>query len=274
MSGLLVAFAVGFAVDSKLLAPHNPKLPALRESKLLALRGGSVDAATTTQAALMIASGLGSWIAPKESLAMYGVKKQATAGETFFMRAIAGIQFATAATLLVGKTDIDKALIVWLYSHALSTLSNIPMIEGLNAPKPPIVFCIGLFVIIAELARKGVLSATMALYVVAAFYFLTSVVEIITPTTTTTAFGFVDSSGLAEGLVSTFGANKLAIVLFLLVTKTTGKNGYGLAASALTIIGLCIKNAIEADKMGIEKPGLIFWGVVQAAIAYFGYTGA
>jgi hypothetical protein len=96
MSGLLVAFAVGFAVDSKLLAPHNPKLPALRESKLLALRGGSVDAATTTQAALMIASGLGSWIAPKESLAMYGVKKEATAGETFFMRAIAGIQFATA----------------------------------------------------------------------------------------------------------------------------------------------------------------------------------
>jgi len=175
---------------------------------------------------------------------------------------------------MVGKTDIDKATIVWLYSHALATLGNIPMIEAMGAPKPAVVVCIGLFVLIAALAQKGAISATVAMYVVAAFYIPTSVTEVFSPTTTTSAFGFTETSGLVEGLTATFGANKLATVLFLLVSKTTGKTGLGLVASCATIFLLCIKNGLAAETMGIEKPGLMFWGVVQAAIAYFGFTGA
>ena len=110
---------------------------------------------------------------------------------------------------MVGKTDIDKATIVWLYSHALATLANIPMIEAMGAPKPAVVTCIGVFVLISALAQKGVISGMAAMYVVAAFYLLTSLIEVFSPTTTTTAFGFTESSGLAEGLTATFGANKV-----------------------------------------------------------------
>jgi len=261
------------AIGALAFSAPSSNLPALRDSKVLALRGGGVDAITTL-ATLNAASGLHSWIAPKEALAMYGVKKDPSAYETFFMRALAGIQFATAATLIVGKTDVDKAMIVWLYSHALATLANIPMIEAMGAPKPAIVACVGLFVLIASLAQKGVISSTSTTFVVAAFYVLTSVVEVFSPTTTTGAFGFTETSGLVEGLTSTYGANKLATVLFLLVSKLTGKTGSGLVASCATIFLLCIKNGLAAETMGIEKPGIYFWGVVQAAIAFFGYTAA
>jgi hypothetical protein len=249
------------------------KLPALRDSKLLALRGGGVDPITTL-AALNVASGLGSWIAPKESLAMYGVKREVTAYELFWMRAIAGVQFASAAALMVGKTDIDKATIVWLYSHALATLANIPMIEAMGAPKSAVVACIGIFVLISALAQKGVISGMATIYAVAAFYVLTSVIEVFSPSTTTTAFGFTETSGLVEGLTATFGANKLATVLFLVVSKLTGKSGVGLVASCATIFFLCIKNSLAAETMGIEKSGLAFWAVAQAVLAYFGYAGA
>lgn len=67
---------------------------------------------------------------------------------------------------------------------------------------------------------------------------------------------------------------QLATVLFLLVSKLTGKTGSGLVASCATIFLLCIKNGLAAETMGIEKPGIYFWGVVQAAIAFFGYTAA
>ena len=88
---MMLSVAIGALAFS---APAS-NLPALRDSKVLALRGGGVDAITTL-ATLNAASGLHSWIAPKEALAMYGVKKDPSAYETFFMRALAGIQFATA----------------------------------------------------------------------------------------------------------------------------------------------------------------------------------
>ena len=60
-------------------------------------------------------------------------------------------------------------------------------------------------------------------------------------------------------------AAQMAIGAFLLTIKLTGKNGLGLAAMSAALlvnIGITALNK-EAD---VDKAGLIFWGVMQAAI--------
>ena len=96
MSIMLSAVVGAIAFSAPAQQSNLPsKLPSLRDSRLLALRGGGVDPITTL-ATLNVVSGLGSWIAPKESIAMYGVKKEVTAYELFWLRAIAGVNFASA----------------------------------------------------------------------------------------------------------------------------------------------------------------------------------
>ena len=68
-----------------------------------------------------------------------------------------------------------------------------------------------------------------------------------------------------------FDMTKLAVGLFLLTTKITGKTGLGLAAMSATILANVILTALKAEDTGVEKGGLIFWGVVQAAIGTLAY---
>ena len=94
------------------------------------------------------------------------------------------------AALMVGKTDIDKAMIVMLYSHAIACLGNIPIIEHLKVAKGPVLATIAVMAIIAELGRQGIIPADAMAYVTAAFYILPSLLEVFSPETTFESFGF------------------------------------------------------------------------------------
>ena len=60
---------------------------------------------------------------------------------------------------------------------------------------------------------------------------------------------------------------QLATGLLLLTSKTTGKKSLGLAAAAGATLANCVKTITRADKVGLKKPGLAVWAVLQGAIA-------
>ena len=175
--------------------------------------------------------------------------------------------------LMVGKTDIDKAMIALLYSHAIACLGNIPIIEHLKVAKEPVLATIAFMAIIAELGRQGIIPADAMAYVTSAFYILPSLLEVFSPETTFESFGFA-LSPLGKLLGGNFGAIKVSAGVFLLVTKLTGKVELGLAAAAAVGVLNCFKVAASADETGIEKPGIIFWALIQSVIAILAYKGA
>merc|ERR1719352_2881 len=135
--------------------------------------------------ALNVVSGLQAWTYPEETLGLYGIKS-VSESESLIMRCVGGVQLASAATLLVGKTDIDKAMIALLYVHSFVCLGNIPIIENLKVAKGPVLATVAVMVALAELGRQGVIPA----YVVGAFYILPGLVEVLSPQTTFESFGF------------------------------------------------------------------------------------
>jgi hypothetical protein len=64
---------------------------------------------------------------------------------------------------------------------------------------------------------------------------------------------------------------QLALGSCLLVSKLTGKAGLGLAALAGVNAVNCIKTLSRADDVGLAKPGLIVWTVLQSAVAAMAY---
>jgi hypothetical protein len=287
---LLLAALYG-AADAKLLP-----LRSTSSSKVLALRGGSTGQLINAMSALNVVSGLQAWTYPEETLGLYGIKS-VSESESFIMRCVGGVQLASAvrpslsrvaarlthasatahtlpqATLLVGKTDIDKAMIALLYVHSFVCLGNIPIIENLKVAKGPVLATVAVMVALAELGRQGVIPANVMAYVVGAFYILPGLVEVLSPQTTFESFGFA-LSPLGKTLGSNFGAIKVSAALFLAVTKLTGKAGLGLAAAAAVGVLNCFKVAASAGETGIEKPGIIVWALLQSVIAILAYKGA
>jgi hypothetical protein len=261
---LVSTLALGFGT-------REPQLPA-RPRSVLTLRGGGADELVTGFAGLMGASGLASWAAPKESLEGYGVKKTLTEGEIFFMRAIGGIQMVGAATMLIAKNDgFDKAVWAFPFMHALATLANIPMLESLGAEKGTIIGFVGVMAIFAELSRRGMVPATVETIVLSAIYLLISAYEFFAPKANLAAYGFASYSPLLEGLLKNFDAIKVQIVTFLLVGRATGSVALGLASSCALGVANCFYVASKAEEMGVAKPGLFFWGAVQATLAALAY---
>ena len=56
-----------------------------------------------------------------------------------------------------------------------------------------------------------------------------------------------------------------------MVSKLTGKTGLGLATFASCTALNCIKTIYRADSVGLGKPGLMVWAVMQSAIAILSY---
>lgn len=245
-------------------------------SKLLALRGGSgisTGALVDTAAAVNIVGGMAAWLAPKGNLESYGVKGEITASDTFFIRLIAGVQLALGAALVAGKTDVDKLALVWLYGHVIACLANIPMLEQLSVPKGPIVACIAAFAVLGELTRLGVVQPGHLTNIVMVVYTLTSLQEILLPQPTLHTFlPGRQPTPLVKVFFQSFSATKLQAGLFLLLTKLTGKHSSGLVAWASVGVGLCIWNAMQADKLGMQRRMFFGWLSAQAVFALLAYT--
>ena len=50
-----------------------------------------------------------------------------------------------------------------------------------------------------------------------------------------------------------------------------GNRGLGLAAGAAGSVANCVKTLTRADAVGLQKPGLLAWTVVQSAVALLAF---
>ena len=98
-----------------------------------------------------------------------------------------------------------------------------------------------------------------------------SIAEIIAPQQVLDTFSMPQPSPLAKSLFENFSFTKLCTGLFLVTTKLTGNRGLGLAAGAAGSVANCVKTLTRADAVGLKKPGLIVWTVVQSAVALLAF---
>lgn len=177
------------------------------------------------------------------------------------------------AALVAGKADVDKVALAWLYGHAIACLANIPMLEQLCVPKGPAVACIASCVVLGELTRMGVIQAGHLTNVLMVVYTLTSLQEILLPQPTLDRFlRGRQATPLVQVFFQSFSATKLQAGLFLLLAKLTGKHSSGLVAWAAVGVGLCIRNAMQADELGMQRRMFYAWLGVQGAFALLAYT--
>lgn len=242
-------------------------------SKMLALRGGGVsnDQLLNTLAGILIIPGLQGWYAPKKTMAMYG-PKDISDEEVFFLRALQGLNVVQGMTMLAAvESGIPKAAIVCLFGQAMSTTANIGLLEKLEVKTGPIVGCIAFFGALGELARRGMITADLASNI-NNFMLLASVIEIAKPQPVIDAFlGERKPSALSKSLLENFSWTKLNTGLFLFISKRTGKTGLGVAAAAASNTLNVIATTTRADKIGVKKAGLIFWGVLSGTIALLAF---
>lgn len=265
MLALAALSAVGFSATQS-------KLPALPNSKLLALRGGSISTDALYDAVIGINGivAFQGWLAPKKTIEMYGVSDLSPA-ETVFLRTLSGIQLASAATMIAAKADVDKAILVCWTAWILASSANVPLLETISTPKGPVIVTIGVFAAVAGLTAAGVISTDVSGYILAALLIPLSILEILQPQAIFDGYGLPTPSPLVKSLFENFSFTKLALGLFLVVSKLTGKTGLGLAALAGCTGLNCIKTITRADSVGLAKPGLIVWTVLQSAIAALAY---
>jgi hypothetical protein len=254
------------------LAFSAPKsnLPALAtpKSNLLALRGGgivSTDVLYNTQAGLIMLTGLQGWVAPVNTLEMYGVK-DATDGESTWVRVVSGMNIVLAVTMVAAQTGLDTAVTTCALAFASAIAYNVPIFEKFGVDKSQLVFFIVLMGAIGELSRRGIMPANWAFNVLVPFFLIgMSVIDRLAPEKIMEAYKMPKPTALMNSLFMNFSLTKMAIGAFLLTIKLTGKTGLGLAAMSAALlvnVGITALNK-EAD---VDKAGLIFWGVMQAAI--------
>jgi hypothetical protein len=241
---------------------------ATPNSRVLALRGGGIsnDQLSSGLAGLYLATGLSGWIGPKKTMEGYGVK-EISDEEIFFMRALNGINIVAGLTLIAAETDLAKAASVCLTAQAVVTTANLPQLEKLGVEKGPVVSCIAAFALLGELSRRGKVDADLVSNINLVFL-LGSAFEIVAQKATINAFmAGTDPSPLSKSLLENFSWTKVNTGLFLLVSKLTGKRGFGLAAASASNMLNCVKTLLRADKVGLAKPGLIVWSALQAVAA-------
>jgi hypothetical protein len=263
---------IGLALTALAFSGPQSKGPALAKS--LALRGGGVstDVLYNSQLGLTLLTGLQGWLAPVSTLEMYG-KKDVSAEESTFVRVLSGMNVVAAATLVAAKTSLDAAVTTCALAWALAISYNIPIFEKFDVPKPPLVSFIVLMGAAGAAAGQGLLPAKWAFYfVVPLFLIAISVGELLQQDKVLDMYNMPGKcTPLVKSLMLNFDMTKLAVGLFLLTTKITGKTGLGLAAMSATILANVVLTALKAEDTGVEKGGLIFWGVVQAAIGTLAY---
>jgi hypothetical protein len=267
--------ACALCLPSASLALRNKNAPrpvAMHsDSKLLALRGGGVtnDQLINLMGGLAIVQGMAGWIAPKKTMAPYGIKEM-TNEEMGFLRFLMGINVVSGVTMFADEsTAVPTCLTAW----ALSTTANVPLMETFEIPPPkaPIFGSIAVFGVLGELARQGKIGDDIAFNILTVLLVPLSMAEIAAPQAPLDAFGVAKPSTLGKSLFENFSFTKMSTGLFVLVSKLTGKKGLGLAASCAGNSLNCIKTITRADAVGISKPGLIVWTALQTAVAVMAY---
>lgn len=167
--------------------------------------------------------------------------------------------------------DESKAVSACLTGWALSTATNVPLLETCSAPKGPLIGTVAFLGGLGELTRQGKLSSDVAGYILAALLIPVSLQEIAAPQATLDAFGLPKPSTLTKSLFENFSFTKMSTGLFLLVGKLTGKRGLGLAASAGGQLLNTVKTITRADDVGLNKPALCVWSGIQAMVALLAY---
>lgn len=241
--------------------------PALDSS--LALRGGGVtnDQLIGAMAGLNIVQGLGGWVAPKTIIQGYGVTDM-TKEESAFLRFLMGMNVVAGATLLADeKTAVHTCLLAW----GLSTSANVPVLEGIDAPKGPCAGSIATFLALGELARQGKISDDIAFSILSSMLILISAGELVKPQVVLDSFGVKQCTPLAKSLFANFSWTKLSTGLFLVVGKLTGNRGLGLAASAGCNAINCVTTVTRSKEIGVNKSGLIVWTALQTAVAVMAF---
>jgi hypothetical protein len=196
---------------------------------------------------------------------MYG-KKDATDSETVFLRVLSGMNFVTGVTMIAAKAGIDTAVSTCAIAWAIAICYNIPLFEKFDVPKGPLVGFIVTMGAVGELARQGILKADLAFnIVVPGFLIAISIGELIGQKQTIDMYKMPAVTALTKSLLTNFDMTKIALGLFLLTSKLTGKTGLGLAAMSAGLLANIIITGLNSDT-GIEKGGLVFWGVMQGAI--------
>lgn len=254
-------------------APESKAVPTLAKPKLFALRGGGVvstDLLYNSQIGLLALTGLQGWLAPVSTLEMYG-KKAATDGESAFLRVVSGMNVVVVATMLAAKTSLDTAVTTCALAWALAICYNVPVFEKFDVAKPPLVGFIVFMGAVGAAAAQGLLPAAWTFNFVVPFMLIAvSIAEICAPQAVLDAYKMPTGSPLLKQLMFNFDMSKIAIGLFLVTAKMTGKTGLGLVAMSATILLNVVLSALKPDT-GVEKGGLLFWGVVQAAIGALAY---
>jgi len=238
----------------------------------MALRGGggvTSEKLIYGMAGLYAVVGAQGWLAPKSTMEQYGVKEMSEL-ESVCLRILSSFQVASAFMMLA---DSSNAASVGLTSWALATTANVAALEKLGTPKGPIVGFIGVFAALGELTRVGILDAKIGGGVLKFMLVVFSAMEIIPSVQTTTleSFGMPVASPLAKSLFENFSFTKLSTGLFLLVSGTTGKRGLGFAAASVATLLNCVKTIARADKVGLAKPGLAGWAVLNGALALLAF---
>ena len=195
--------------------------------------------------------------------------------------------------MFAGEYDVSKATSAAWIGWALATCANIPMLEKIGAKKEPIVATVSIFLALGELTRLGKLDEGLSSKILAALLIPLSAFEIFDQDAVLKPFGMPESSPLSKSLFENFSFTKvtpaararpgapsipvhtatprrcaqMATGLLLLTSKTTGKKSLGLAAAAGATLANCVKTITRADKVGLKKPGLAVWAVLQGAIA-------
>jgi hypothetical protein len=271
MLALFASSALSFNVATSNLLSLRGGGGGVAPSNLLSLRGGGVsnDQLVDAMAGLYIVVGLQGWLAPKKTMEMYG-PKELSPNEVSMLRILSSYQVASGITMLA---DSKAAASVGFISWALATCANVPAIEqGGTSAKGAIGF-IPVLGALGELTRQGKLDAALSGKILN-FMLISAVGEVIAQQKTLEAFDMPNASPLAKSLFENFSFTKISTGLFLLVSKVTGKRGLGLAAANGATVLNVVKTLARADKVGLQKPGLIFWGVLQSAIAAVAFKKA
>ena len=242
------------------------------DSKVLALRGGGIsnEALYNGLVGLNAMVGAQGWLAPKSTMELYG-PTDLSDQESFCLRALSGVQLMTAATMIAAETDLDNAVATCWLAWGLSTAANVPLLEKLDVPKGPLIGSIAFFGVVGELTRRGMLNADLSTKILAVMLVPVSIAEIIAPQQVLDTFSMPQPSPLAKSLFENFSFTKLCTGLFLVTTKLTGNRGLGLAAGAAGSVANCVKTLTRADAVGLKKPGLLVWTVVQSAVALLAF---
>ena len=117
----LLALSAGFS------APHSTsKLPALSNSKLLALRGGgiSTEALYNTVIGINGVTAFQGWLAPKKTMEMYGVADMAPA-ESVFLRTLSGMNFVSVVSGLRHCSHAPRSRAAKPNDHGAATLPHL-----------------------------------------------------------------------------------------------------------------------------------------------------